>query len=120
MERPGTVAVLACSPTLMITIDRSGSEVDEVHLHPGGQGFWVARMAARLGATVRLVAPLGGEPGIALRALIESEGIDVVPVAARWPNAVWVSEDMEVEGPTVALATPRHSRATRWTSSRRR
>jgi 1-phosphofructokinase len=42
----GRVAVFAPSPILTVTIER-GTERPEVHLHPGGQGFWVARMNGR-------------------------------------------------------------------------
>ncbi len=43
--------------------DRAGPDRPEVHVHAGGQGFWVARMAAKLGAEVALCCALGGEPG---------------------------------------------------------
>jgi hypothetical protein len=39
-----------------------GSHRVEVHLHAGGQGFWVARLAKRLRADVVLCCALGGEP----------------------------------------------------------
>ena len=44
------ICVFAPSPILTITIERGPEDVPDVHLHPGGQGFWVARMAAQLGA----------------------------------------------------------------------
>ena len=47
--------------------DRTGTDRPEVHLHAGGQGFWVARLAATLGAEVRLCCALGGEPGRVLK-----------------------------------------------------
>ena len=49
----GRLAVFAPSPVLTVTIE-AGPDRPEVHLHPGGQGFWVARMAANLGAEVVL------------------------------------------------------------------
>ena len=103
----GRVAVLACSPTLMVGIERRHArEGAEVHLHPGGQGFWAARMAARLGAHVTLVGPFGGEPGIALRALIEDEGVAVVPVDRASPSGVWVSDRQEGEDASIAEVVP--------------
>ena len=45
----GRVAVFAPHPLLSITVERRGGG-DDVHLHPGGQGVWVSRMAAELGA----------------------------------------------------------------------
>jgi 1-phosphofructokinase len=53
------VAVVAPVPILTVTIEPS----DEIHLHAGGQGFWVGRMCARLGAEVVLCAAFGGETG---------------------------------------------------------
>ncbi len=55
------VAAFAPAPILTVTID-PGSDRPEVHLHSGGQGFWVARMATNLGAEVALCCSLGGEP----------------------------------------------------------
>ena len=54
--------MFAPSPLLTITIE-PGTDRPEVHLHAGGQGFWVARLAATLGAEVTLCCALGGEPG---------------------------------------------------------
>lgn len=50
----GRVAVFAPSPLLTVTIE-AGAERPEVHLHAGGQGFWVARLAAT-------PAPWAGSP----------------------------------------------------------
>jgi 1-phosphofructokinase len=98
-----SVGVLACAPALMVSIERTpAGDVADVHLHPGGQGFWVARMAARLGAAVTLVGPFGGESGVALRALIEAEGIRVSAVPTRVSNRVWVSRGKEGEPASVA------------------
>ena len=71
----GRLAVFAPSPVLTVTIE-AGPDRPEVHLHPGGQGFWVARMAANLGAEVVLCCPLGGEPGRVLWGLLEAEPLD--------------------------------------------
>lgn len=45
------LAVFAPSPILTVTIEAAPDRPD-VHLHPGEQGFWVARGAANLGAEV--------------------------------------------------------------------
>jgi 1-phosphofructokinase len=106
--RGGRVAVLGCAPTLLVSVEHGpdGSEVQEIHLHPGGQGFWAARMAALLGARVTLVAPLGGESGVALKALIEDAGVAVVAVDSGAPNAVLVSSDHEGEDASIASSEP--------------
>ena len=68
----GSIAVFAPSPVLTITAE-AGADQPEIHLHAGGQGFWVARMAALLGAEVMLCCALGGEAGRVLRPVIEAE-----------------------------------------------
>ena len=76
--------VLAPSPLLTVTVE-AGSGGDEVHFHPGGQGVWVARLAASLGAEVVLCSSFGGESGTVIRSLLERWGIDVRAVdAAGW------------------------------------
>jgi 1-phosphofructokinase len=85
------VAVFAPSPLLTVTIE-PGADRPEVHLHPGGQGFWVARLAATLGGDVVLCSALGGEPGRVLRGLIEAEALTLRMVDARTPNGVYVHD----------------------------
>ncbi len=87
----GRVAVFAPSPLLTVTIE-PGRDRPEVHLHAGGQGFWVARLAARLGADVAICCALGGEPGGVLRALIGREHLTIRAVDAETPNGVYVHD----------------------------
>jgi sugar/nucleoside kinase (ribokinase family) len=82
----GRIAVFAPSPLLTITVE-AGPDRPEVHLHAGGQGFWVARLAATLGADVTLCCALGGEPGRVLRGLIEAEPIELRAAAGGTPTA---------------------------------
>ena len=65
------VTVFGPDPLLSITIEASGA-VDQVHVHAAGQGVWVARMAAELGAWPILCGFLGGETGAALLPLLET------------------------------------------------
>jgi len=67
------VAILAPNPLLAVTIEAKGSDGDDVHLHPGGQGVWVARMAAELGAETVVCGLIGGETGAVLGPLLEHE-----------------------------------------------
>jgi len=76
---------------LTITVE-SGVEQSEVHLHAGGQGFWVARLAATLGADVVLCCALGGEPGRVLRGLIETEPLALRAAEAETSNGVYVHD----------------------------
>ena len=91
-RRPAArLAVFAPSPVLTVTIE-AGPDRPEVHLHPGGQGFWVARMAANLGAEVVLCCPLGGEPGRVLWGLLEDEPLIVRAADGGTPNGVYVHD----------------------------
>ncbi len=64
------VAVFSPNPLLGVTLERRG-DLDDVHLHAGGQGVWVARMAAEAGATPVLCGLAGGETGEVLTGLLE-------------------------------------------------
>ena len=62
-------------------------------MHAGGQGCWVARLAATLGAEVTLCCALGGEPGRVLKGLIEAEPIRLMRAAAAGtPNGVYIHD----------------------------
>jgi 1-phosphofructokinase len=87
----GRIAVFAPSPLLTITIE-AGTDRPEVHLHAGGQGFWVARLAATLGAELTLCCALGGEPGRVLRGLIQAESIELRAAAGGTPNGVYIHD----------------------------
>jgi 1-phosphofructokinase len=89
MIRPSLV-VFAPSPILTITVEGAGTPRQEIHLHAGGQGFWVARLAALLGARVSLCCALGGEPGAVLRGLIERENVELLSVQCAAPNGVYI------------------------------
>ena len=64
------VAVFAPNPLLAVTLEREGSEREQVHFHPAGQGVWVARMAGCLGARPVLCGLIGGESGEILLGLL--------------------------------------------------
>jgi 1-phosphofructokinase len=65
----GRITIFAPSTQLSVTLERT-SGTDELHVHPAGQGFWVARLLTVLGEIPLLCTPLGGETGVALRALL--------------------------------------------------
>ena len=46
---PPHVCVFAPAPILTVVIERGTADAGELHIHPGGQGFWVARMLSELG-----------------------------------------------------------------------
>ena len=65
------VVVFGPDPLLGVTIE-ARSDGDDLHLHPAGQGVWVARMAAELGAWPILCGLVGGESGSVLSGLLGS------------------------------------------------
>jgi 1-phosphofructokinase len=87
-----TICVITPSPLFTITIEQSPVNRPETHFHAGGQGFWVARMAASLGADVRLCGPFGGESGPILKMLIESEGVKVNGSPCRADNGGYIHD----------------------------
>ena len=91
-QRRRAVAVLAPSPLLTVTIEQGADDLPEVHIHAGGQGFWVARMVARLGVAVTLCAPFGNDTGRVLRPLIEDEGVTVRSVEMQAANGAYVHD----------------------------
>lgn len=88
MSQPPSIAVFAPSPLLTITVEPGPA----VHLHAGGQGFWVGRLAAALGAQVTLCCALGGETGSVLRCLIEAEPITLLAVATAKANGAYIHD----------------------------
>ncbi|MCA5893962.1 PfkB family carbohydrate kinase [Isoptericola sp. NEAU-Y5] len=63
-QRPPAVCVVAPEPMLTIEIETDRAVgAPEIHVHPGGQGLWVATMARALDADVVVCGPFGGETG---------------------------------------------------------
>ncbi len=86
--------MFAPAPLLTVTIESKpdDSRDDEVHLHAGGQGFWISRLVAELGVDVVLCGSFGGETGRVVRALIDSEGVTVRGIAAGGSNGTYVHD----------------------------
>jgi 1-phosphofructokinase len=62
---PGSPAVVVYSPALLtsVTLEAGPGGHDELHIHAAGQGYWVARMLADLGAAPVLCCTAAGEIG---------------------------------------------------------
>lgn len=88
----GGVTVFTPSPILTVTLEAGGAGKTELHLHAGGQGFWIARMAAALEEPVTLCTTLGGETGRVLRVLIEAEGVTLDAVQTLAANGAYVHD----------------------------
>ncbi|MBP1158826.1 MULTISPECIES: PfkB family carbohydrate kinase [Rhodococcus] len=84
--------VFAPDPVLTITIEPRPDGGPELHVHAGGQGCWIGRMAMTLGLAVRLCGPFGGETGGILTDLIAGEGIDVRGVPVAGPNGSYIHD----------------------------
>ncbi|MBO0713174.1 MAG: hypothetical protein J2P59_00355 [Acidimicrobiales bacterium] len=110
-RRASRVVVFSPCPLLTITIETRG-QVPELHLHAGGQGFWIARMTAALGLPVSLCTSLGGETGNVVRALVEDEGVVLRATRVEPATPSYVHDRRSgqrttvVETPTTPL--PRH------------
>ncbi|GAA4605771.1 1-phosphofructokinase [Actinoplanes octamycinicus] len=91
MADDGTILVFAPVPQLTVTVEEPG-EVTELHVHPGGQGIWQARMCAALGASVTLCVAVGGEIGRILACLLEQENLRVRAVT-RDTGSGWYLHD---------------------------
>ena len=106
-SRPGATAfVFAPSPLLTVTIEQAPNGGTELHIHPGGQGFWIGRMASILGTDVHLCGPFGGESGGILVDLIDREGITVHPVSSASDNGSYVHDRREGEREVVVDVPP--------------
>lgn len=103
------VCVFAPSLYLTVTVEeRDGwHEAGEVHLHPGGQGFWIARMLAELGGNPVLCGPVGGEVGAVLAAIVPTWGVEFEPVWTRRASPCRVTDRRE--GDRVIVADDRRT-----------
>jgi len=84
-------AVFAPAPELTVTLERFDDR-EELHLHAGGQGFWIARLLHVLGVDTTICGSFGGETGQVVQRLIEDSGVRVVPVAVTAPNGGYVHD----------------------------
>jgi 1-phosphofructokinase len=68
--RAPRVALFAPHPLLSVTIEREGPDRQSIHFHAAGQGAWVARTIAHMGAVPVLCGFVGGESGALLEGLL--------------------------------------------------
>ena len=105
-EQTPEIALFAPNPLLTVTVEREGPERDSIHFHAGGQGVWVAQMAATMGAAPTLCGLIGGEPGALLRPLLEralgAEHLRLVTTAS--PSGCYLVDRRSGERELVAMA----------------
>jgi len=97
--------VFAPSPLLTVTIEPHPDDVD-IHFHPGGQGFWIARMIAGLGVDVALCASFGGEVGSVTRGLLADAAITVRGIETTGSNGAYVHDRRSGDRVAVAEMPP--------------
>jgi 1-phosphofructokinase len=85
------VMVFGPAPQLTVTVEEPADHV-EIHVHPGGQGVWQARMLVNLGVGVVFCTALGGELGRVLRPLLEAEGVDLHVVERETSSGGYVHD----------------------------
>jgi 1-phosphofructokinase len=88
----GSLCVFAPSPLLTVTVEHDVHEFDQLHVHVGGQGIWIARMVRTLGVRPHLCAVFGGETGQVARFLAELEDLDVRHIPTEAWNGGYVHD----------------------------
>lgn len=101
-----SVCVFCPSIHLEISIDHAGSESHEIHVHAGGQGYWIARMVATMDAEPWLCAPYGGELGEHVRTALQGLDPRGLVEAASATSARIVDRRDHGRGRIVAASTP--------------
>ncbi len=84
--------MFAPAPLLTVTIEQATSGQAELHVHCGGQGFWVARMIQTLEASVTLCASFGGETGSVARHLAEDASMSLRATVSAKANPAYVQD----------------------------
>lgn len=100
------VAVFAPVPLVTVTLERSATGEEQMHVHLGGQGVWVARLVERFGLPVALCTVFGGETGEVARTLIGSDAIDVRSTNTLGWNGGYVHDRREGERRQLAEVAP--------------
>jgi 1-phosphofructokinase len=113
VARKPRVAVFSPNPMVSIAIESFSAEGgDDIHIHPAGQGVWVARMAAELGAEPVLCGFIGGEVGKVLRPLLEEMPIELRLVETAEASGAYIhdrrSGEREPLSQSAALPASRH------------
>ena len=130
------VAILGPSPLITVTVESRGTDGDDVHMHAGGQGVWVARMAGELGAWPVLCGFIGGETGTVLESLLDGLPGERRLIATSEPSGCYVVDRRQRKArghrgrlrarpsrhevdDLVSATSPRRSRATcSWSATR--
>ncbi len=96
-----TIPVLTPAVYVSITIEPA-DDGDEIHIHAGGQGIWIARMLRQLGHPTAVCFPAGGEVGRTLLGILEGWDLDVHAVETVAATPAYVHDRREGERDEVA------------------
>jgi 1-phosphofructokinase len=97
------VAIFSPNPMVSIGIESfSADGGDDIHVHAAGQGVWVARMAAELGAEPVLCGFIGGEVGTVLRPLLEEMPVELRLVETAEPSGAYIHDRRSGEREPIA------------------
>ncbi|HEX5592751.1 MAG TPA: PfkB family carbohydrate kinase [Solirubrobacterales bacterium] len=103
MDRKPKVAIFSPNPMVSIAIESfSADGGDDIHIHPAGQGVWVARMAAELGADPVLCGFIGGEVGKVLRPLLEEMSVELRLVETAEASGAYIHDRRSGERQPIA------------------
>ena len=113
MSAKPKVAIFSPNPMVSIAIESfSADGGDDIHIHPAGQGVWVARMAAELGAEPVLCGFIGGEVGTVLRPLLEEMPVELRLVETAEASGAYIHDRRSGErrplSQSAALPASRH------------
>jgi 1-phosphofructokinase len=95
------VMVFAPAPLLTVTVEHQHDTL-ELHLHPGGQGVWQARMITSLGVEVTLCSAIGGEVGHVLQLLAVAEGMTLRTINRNTSGGWYVHDRRDGERRIIA------------------
>ena len=96
------VAIFGPHPLLTVAVEERAGTGDDIHLHAGGQGVWVARMVAELGATPTLCCFVGGETGALVSALLRGTAGELRLVTTSAASGAYVVDRRSGERALVA------------------
>ena len=96
------VTVFAPAPIVTVSIEIAADGADEVHVHAGGQGVWVARLLAELGADTVLCMTIGGEMGNLVSGLAAAEEVRLATLEVAGANGAYIHDRRSGERRSVA------------------
>jgi 1-phosphofructokinase len=111
-QPPPPITIVSPGLVTSVTIEESSQGRDEIHIHPAGQGYWVARAVQELGGAPTLCCVRGGEPSNAALHLVD-DGITVHAITTDVPTGAYVDDrrhgDRTRLATTRAMALDRHT-----------